>query len=152
MNQATPPSEAQQLADARIAMDQAIARIRELEGLVAHQREQIGILAQRLTDSASLAHANVTLWRLLEAARGERGVSALVARIEKLDRVNDDLAAEHELLRHAASEARIDAQAANNAMYCAIERERAAASEVFSLRRELHLANCALAERGREGT
>ncbi len=65
------------------------------------------------------------------AALAER--DELTTRYERLDRQNDDLVAEHEMMRHQASEARISAQAANNAMYHAIKRERDAETRIADL-------------------
>lgn len=46
--QATPPSEAQQLADARTALAVHIARIAELEAIVSRQRGRIADLEREI--------------------------------------------------------------------------------------------------------
>jgi hypothetical protein len=55
-SQAHPPSETQQLEDARTAMEQAILRIGELERMVDHYRKQYNALwdaARRVVESAA---------------------------------------------------------------------------------------------------
>lgn len=69
--QATPPSEAQQLSDARTALAVHIARIAELEAIVSRQREKLGIFTTRCNE----------LWRTvdeLERHCGELGTALAV--------------------------------------------------------------------------